>query len=161
MAFMADLNRCAELAGQNIWVSDGPDAGSKECVAAVKALTGLTSTGTSLWRRGKKVKGNSILPGTAIATFPLGSLGSFRYKGHAAIFVGYEAGGIKVYDQWGPSPGNQDGKRFGTRIIRYKCGGHVSNDGEALFIIELAEVPSNEPALCGPTSCYSQLTCHS
>jgi len=153
MPFMADLNRCRDLAAQNIWVSDGPDAGSKECVAAVKALTALLSVSTSLWRRGKKVKGNNILPGTAIATFPRKSNGEFRFKGHAAIFVSETATGIIAYDQWGPND-NRPGKVFGKRLILFRCADHVSDDAEALFVIELIEEPSNEPALCGPSSSY-------
>jgi hypothetical protein len=154
MAFMADLNRCKELAAQNIWVSNGPDAGSKECVVAVKALTALINVSTNLWRRGKKVKGNNILPGTAIATFPIKSNGKFRFKGHAAIFVNETAAGIMVYDQWKPSASDPDGKHFGKREIDYLCTRYVSNDAEAFFVIELAEEPSNEPALCSSSSYY-------
>jgi hypothetical protein len=156
MAFMADLDKCAELAAQNIWVNKAPDLNSRECVASVKALTGVPQT--TLWRRGKKVKGNSILPGTAIATFPILSNGKFRFKGHAAIFVKYEAGGIVVYDQWGSGPvlpgQTLPGVPFHKRTIEYRCSGGVSNDGEALFVIELAEEPSNEPALCSSSSYY-------
>jgi len=149
MAFMADLSRCKDLAAQNDWVSDGPDAGSKGCVAAVKALTGLIMTPTALWRRGMKVKDNNILPGTAIATFPimLGNGNSFRFKGHAAIFVGYTAGGFEVYHQW-------DGVPFHRKELRYKCSGYVSNDADAFYVIELQEVSSNEPALCSSGSFY-------
>jgi hypothetical protein len=157
MAFVADLNTCATLAAQNDWVSGGPDAGSKECVVSVKALTALLGVSTSLWRRGKKVKGNNVLPGTAIATFPIKSNSKFRFKGHAAIFVSEAANGIWVYDQWAPKPSNPTefpGKRFGKRFIRYKCRCHVSDDGEAFFVIELNEVPSSEPALCSSSSTY-------
>ncbi|MDR2925294.1 MAG: BPSL0067 family protein [Azoarcus sp.] len=152
MAFRASLNKCATFTAQNTWVNKAPDQNSKECVAAVKALADAPQT--SVWRRGKKVKGNSIVPGTAIATFPieLGNRKFFRFEGHAAIFVQYTAIGIIVYDQW-------DSKHFGKRLITYRCGGHVSDDGEAFFVIELVEVPSSEPALCSPSSCYSRLTC--
>jgi hypothetical protein len=112
---------------------------------------------TTLWRRGKKVKGNSILPGTAIATFPILSNGKFRFKGHAAIFVRYTAGGIEMYDQWKPSatnPVNNPGRRFSKRTITYDCSGYVSNDAEAFYVIELAEEPSNEPTMCSSTSFY-------
>jgi hypothetical protein len=148
------LSTCATLAAQNDWVSSGSDAGSKECVVSVKALTALSGVSTLLWRRGKKVKGGNILPGTAIATFPIKSNGEFRFKGHGAIFVSEEASGIWVYDQWAPKPSNPEGKRFGKRLIRYKCSGHVSDDGEAFFVIELHEFPSSEPALCSSSSTY-------
>lgn len=151
MAFMANLNVCAEKAAQNIWVTGSSDPGSQECVVSVKALSGVPQT--SLWRRGKKVKGNNVLPGTAIATFPKsgGNGHGFRFEGHAAIFVRYTATGIEVYDQWKPKP-SSSGKTFGKRVIPFKCWGHVSDDAEAFFVIELAEVPSHEPALCGPSS---------
>jgi hypothetical protein len=150
MAFMADLKKCEELAAKNDWVSSGPDAGSKECVAAVKALAfGGNVVPTSLWRRGKKVVGNSILPGTAIATFPmmLGKGKRFRFKGHSAIFVRYLAGDdIEVYDQY-PVPS----KRFGKRILNNDCSRSVSNNAAAFYVIELYEDPSSQPALCGPS----------
>ncbi|MDR2925216.1 MAG: BPSL0067 family protein [Azoarcus sp.] len=154
MPFVANLKECETLAAKNIWVNKAPDVNSKECVAAVKAMTGLLGVGTSRWRRGKKVKSNSISPGTAIATFPIEveDRERFRFKGHAAIFVRHAATGIIVYDQW-------DNKRFSTRLINYRCSGHVSDDGEAFFVIELAEVLSSEPALCSLSSCYSELTC--
>jgi len=149
MAFMADLNKCKDLAAKNDWVSSGADAGSKGCVAAVKALTDLMKVPTALWRRGKKVKGNNILPGTAIATFPIkqGDEDGFRYKGHAAIFVAYTARGFEAYHQWISTP-------FHKSELKYKCSGYVSNDAEAFYVIELQEVSSDDPALCGSTSSY-------
>lgn len=143
MAFTTTISTCEEKAALNDWVSGQADAGSRECVAAVKKLTGAPQT--SLWRRGIKVKGNNIVPGTAIATFPimLGNGDRFRFKGHSAIFVEYTAKGIWVYDQY-PSPA----KPFGKRKLEYLCSSNISNDAEAFFVIELEEVPSGEPALC-------------
>ncbi|MDR1423032.1 MAG: BPSL0067 family protein [Azoarcus sp.] len=152
MGFIANLNRCEELAARNDWISSGPDAGSRECVAAVKALAfGSRVVPTSLWRRGKKVMGNNVLPGTAIATFPvmLGEGEKFRFKGHSAIFVGYFAGGIEVYDQYPDPP-----KSFGKRPLYNRCGHYVGNDAGAFYVIELNEDASGEPALCGPSSRY-------
>ena len=140
---MADFSKCEELAKKNEWVSSGTDSGSRECAVAVKALTGAPAT--SLWRRGKKVKGNnSILQGTAIATFPdKGSDGKFHYKGHAAIFVKHTSDGIEVYDQWGGGavlPGQTlPGTPFHKRTIRYG-GRRVSNDAEEFYVIEDREV---------------------
>ena len=162
MAFVADLNTCEAKVALNTWVSGQADidAGKeRECPACVKKLTGAPQT--SLWRRGKKVKGNSnILPGTAIATFKimLGNGNRFRYKGHAAIFKGFTAGGIEVYDQWANGPvlpgQTQSGVPFHKRIIEYLCGGYISNDAEAFFVVELAEVPPTEPAVCNSVSSY-------
>lgn len=151
MPYTASLVVCEEKARNNDWVNKVPDQGSKECVASVKALcNGIPQT--TQWRRGKKVKGNSISPGTA--TFPRKVGDTFLFSGHAAIFVRDTGSGIEVYDQWKPSTLNPAGKRFSKRVIRYKCSGHVSDDGEAFFVVEPLQVNSNEPALCSSLSTY-------
>ena len=80
----------------------GQDVGSGQCVALVQAAdpsVGLTRT----WAEGAQVQGNTqIQPGTAIATFD----SSGRYanatdgSSHAAIYLGQNAQGIQVMDQW-------------------------------------------------------------
>jgi hypothetical protein len=40
MAFLADLGVCEEKAALNTWATSPADPGSKQCVAAVKALAG-------------------------------------------------------------------------------------------------------------------------
>ncbi|MDR2093489.1 MAG: BPSL0067 family protein [Azoarcus sp.] len=164
MGFIVDLKKCAELAAKNEWVSTQVDIDAgygRECTAAVKALIASAEGkvwSTSAWRRGKKVVGNNIMPGTAIATFPIknGKTGEFRFKGHAAILVEYYGKDIVVYDQWKPNPAiiNDTGNPFSKRKISPKCDDYVSNDAEAFFVIELVEEPSGEPALCGKTSNY-------
>jgi len=146
MAYIADLTECAELAEKNEWVSIGADRGSKECVAAVKALAinKVKLMSTSAWRRGKKVLGNDVLPGTAIATFPimLGDGERFRYEGHAAIFVSKTDTTLTVYHQWAAKP-------FHKGVISPNCAGRVSNDAEAYYVIELHEEPSeDDPNAC-------------
>ena len=118
------------------------------CVTAVKALAGAPAT--TSWRRGKKVKGNSVASGTAIATFGKVKNGHFAFKGHAAIFAGYEDG-LAMYDQWGGSTDEQR-KRFSSRVVPFNCDDYVSNDWEAFYVIELTEDPSGYPMLCGPAS---------
>lgn len=145
MPFLANLDVCAELERQAKWAEAASDPGSKECVVAVKGLAGAPATG--LWRRGEKVRGNNILPGTAIATFPIKSNGQFRFKGHAAIFIRYTASSFEVYDQWNEV-------HLHRREMTKFCEGYVSNDAEAFYVIELSEHPSDDPALCGPTSNY-------
>ena len=118
------------------------------CATAVKALTGAPAT--TSWRRGKKVKGNSIASGTAIATFGKAKNGHFTFKGHAAIFAGYEDG-LAMYDQWwNESPIYR--RHFSRRVVPYRCGDYVSNDGEAFYVIELTEDPNGDPMFCGPAS---------
>ena len=66
-----------------------------ECVALVRKLTGAPEA--KKWDSGSLVRGNqTIQPGTAIATFDKGS----RYRGHAAIYLGQDAKGLIVFDQW-------------------------------------------------------------
>ncbi|APR85680.1 Hypothetical protein A7982_11029 [Minicystis rosea] len=70
--------------------------GSKECVALVQEWAGAPHGAASSWHRGAKVLGNShIARGTAIATFVNG-----HYDGHAAVYLGETADGIRVFDQW-------------------------------------------------------------
>ena len=78
----------------------GQSVGSGECVALVQATSnvGLTST----WTPGDVVQGNTNLAaGTVIATF--GSDGTYTNtygQSHAAIYLGQDATGIQVEDQW-------------------------------------------------------------
>jgi hypothetical protein len=71
-----------------------PPVGDGECVALVKAAANI-STATPAWRPGVAVKGANLREGTAIATFING-----RYIGHAALYLGQNAEGIQVVDQW-------------------------------------------------------------
>ncbi|CAD7854675.1 MAG: hypothetical protein [Olavius algarvensis Gamma 1 endosymbiont] len=90
--------------------------------AAGKPL-GLTST----WKEGIRVKGNRIIPGTAIASFREG-----RYANdHATIFIRETKIGLEVWDQW-------DGKLWGTRMLRFDYNGNTpySNDGDLFSVIE-------------------------
>jgi len=72
------------------------------------------------------VKGNlAVRPGTMIATFD----DDGRYKGHAAIYESQTSVGLTVYDQW-------SGRKFQPRIIEFRGGGYVSNDGDAFYVVE-------------------------
>jgi hypothetical protein len=76
------------------WIGQRP-VGTGECVALVRAATGAPRS--TEWRPGVRVQGNAdIRPGTAIAIFD----DTGRYTGHAAIYLGQDAGGIRVIDQW-------------------------------------------------------------
>ncbi|HTO87117.1 MAG TPA: BPSL0067 family protein [Thermoanaerobaculia bacterium] len=90
--------------------SDELDTG--HCARLVQIATGAPKA--SFWRRGEKVRGNSIIAyGTAIATFELGGLfdelticGPVLYTNrtdhtaHAALYVSQDENGIKMIDQW-------------------------------------------------------------
>ena len=82
------------------WIGQ-PSVGSGQCVALVQQATGAPLA--AQWRRGALVKGNMALrPGIAIATFdPDGRYGNHTDgRSHAAIYLGQDAHGIRVIDQW-------------------------------------------------------------
>ena len=73
--------------------------GSKQCVALVQLEAGAPITST--WREGAAVRGNqTIARGTAIATFVNGRYASNAHGNHAALYMGQDATGITVMDQW-------------------------------------------------------------
>ena len=73
--------------------------GTAQCVALIQAHT--KAPNTSLWREGAAVRGNLTLPvGTAIATFVKGRYLSKPHGNHAAFYVGQDACGLYVVDQW-------------------------------------------------------------
>lgn len=82
----------------------GQSVGNGQCVALVQATSdvGLTAT----WSPGQQVQGNTdIAVGTVIATF--GSDGTYMNtsgQSHAAIYLGQNATGIQVEDQWSGQP---------------------------------------------------------
>lgn len=89
---------------------------------------------TIVWRRGISVKDTSleaISRGTAIATFdehrryPIDGSGR-----HAAVFLGKNAIGIQVLDQW-----NSQGEVL-LRTIRFNNPGKRSNNGDTYHVIE-------------------------
>jgi hypothetical protein len=72
-----------------------PSVGTGKCVPLVQAAAGAPRS--TEWRRGVPVHGSTtIRPGTAIATFDSDG----RYTGHNAIYLGQDANGIQVVDQW-------------------------------------------------------------
>ena len=109
----------------------GRRIGSGQCVAYVQAACGAPHT--SQWRRGMKVRGNAVAPGTAIATFDAdGRYGNHTDgRSHGAILIAEEAGGLRVWDQWLGQPVHQ-------RLIRFQGGqgGRWVNDGDRFFVIE-------------------------
>ena len=83
------------------------------------------------WRKGKQVKGGSIAPGTAIASFREGAV-KFA-NDHAAIFVEETAEGIVVYDQF-----NHPAKPWGKRTLRFDYPKNdYSNNGGLFYVIDL------------------------
>jgi len=102
-----------------------------QCVEFVKKCSGAPSA--SSWRKGVKVMGNqNMSKGIAIATFDSnGRYPNNATGNHAAIYIGQDATGIWVYDQW---------VRKGCvskRYIRLKgTTGMSSNDADDYYVIE-------------------------
>ncbi len=114
---------------------DKKPVGTKQCVALVKHYTSAPQT--ARWKQGEAVKGNTKLKtGTAIATFVKGKYPNRRHGNHAAFYIGQDARGIWVVEQWS-----------GAQIIRKhhltfkgknKNGAYVSpsSNGDAFSVIE-------------------------
>lgn len=108
----------------------GQVVGDGQCVAFVKAASGAPAT--SLWKQGALVKNSSIPAGTAIATFdPNGTYGNHTDgTSHGAIYVGQNAAGLQVWDQWTGQPVHQ-------RTIRFQNGAAKPvNDGDKFYVVE-------------------------
>jgi hypothetical protein len=113
-----------------------PNVGSKQCVALVKTFAGTPPS--SLWRQGIEVKGNQqqIKVGTAIATFVHGKYPNHPTGNHAALYVGQDALGIWVVDQWSTSGTIR--KRRLPFLGKDKAGAFLtpSNNGDAFSVVE-------------------------
>ena len=109
--------------------------GTGQCVALVQAAdssVGLTAT----WTQGSAVQGNtSLQPGTAIATFgPNGTYtNSTDGSSHAAIYLGQNAQGIQVEDQWVGHPAS-------VRTIAWSSttSSSAANNGSAFYVVSHA-----------------------
>lgn len=108
--------------------------GHTECVEFVRQVT--SAPHTTHWKQGRRIstaRSGEIAPGTAIATFdskghyPMDALGK-----HAAIYLGHDANGITVLDQW-----NAQGE-VKERSIRFKrpLGTKRSNDADTFYVVE-------------------------
>ena len=113
----------------------GQSVGSGQCVALVQAAdpsVGLTAT----WTQGAAVQGNtSLQPGTAIATFNSNGQYANAMDGssHAAIYLGQNAQGIQVEDQWSGQPAS-------LRTIYWTDpnSSRAANNGSAFYVVSHA-----------------------
>ena len=111
------------------------NVGTGQCVALVQAAdssVGLTAT----WTQGSAVQGNtSLQPGTVIATF--GANGTYTNStdgsSHAAIYLGQNAQGIQVEDQWVGHPAS-------IRTIAWTSttSSSAANNGSAFYVVSHA-----------------------
>ena len=113
----------------------GQVVGDGHCVAFVKAACGCPAT--VLWKRGALVKGIPLMPGTAIATFdpPSGEHPDGKYgnhtdgRSHAALYLGQDATGIRVLDQWVTQPVHE-------RVLRFDDAKKDINNGNKFYVVE-------------------------
>ena len=85
---------------------------NQECASLTKALDPRLGA-ASTWKKGDAVQGNgSLKPGTAIATFNFGnsygppnSPGGASGVSHTGIYLGQDASGVQILDQWNGSGG--------------------------------------------------------
>jgi hypothetical protein len=112
----------------------GQSVGSGQCVALVQAAdpsVGLTAS----WTQGAAVQGNtSLQPGTAIATFNSNGQYANATNGssHAAIYLGQNAQGMQVEDQWSNQPAS-------IRTIPWNNPtGTAANTGSSFYVINHA-----------------------
>jgi hypothetical protein len=113
----------------------GRSTGSGQCVALVRATNPAIGS-TAHWVRGDAVRGNaSLQPGTAIATFaPSGHYAnSTDGSSHSTIYLGQNAHGVQVLDQWAGSPA-------AVRTIPWSNPGAVAaNTGGAFHVVNVAQ----------------------
>ncbi|HJS87272.1 MAG TPA: BPSL0067 family protein [Acetobacteraceae bacterium] len=113
--------------------------GTGQCVPLVQQATGAPLT--SQWHRGALVKGNmNIRPGTAIATFDDdGHYGNHTDgRSHAAIYLGQDAYGIWVIDQWNERRPGQPARRIAphARRISFDDRKKSIDNGNKYYVVE-------------------------
>ncbi len=118
----------------------GVSVGTGQCVALVERAAHTPTT--HHWHRGRRVKGDvDIPPGTAIATFdPGGSYGNHTDgRSHAAIYLGQDASGIQVIDQWINHPQGQKPSPHtaATRTLYFNAvHGADADNGDNFYVID-------------------------
>ena len=121
----------------------GQSVGNGQCVAYTQKAANMPRA--VAWKRGVLVKGNmTIAPGTAIATFdPDGRYGNHTDgSSHAAIYLGQDASGIKVLDQWVGRHRDSQGrlvvapKPVSERTIKFLKTPRIENNGDNYYVVE-------------------------
>ena len=119
-----------DVLGKNKFVNA---LGHTECVEFVRQAAGAPQT--MLWKKGAHVVdavSGAISRGTAIATFD--DNGKYPVDGrgkHAAIYIGHDATGIRVLDQW-----NKQGEVKGRIIHINKPDFPRVNAAKHYYVIE-------------------------
>lgn len=110
--------------------------GNTECVEFIKQT--LDAPATTAWRQGQRIirlpphAPDPVARGTAIGTFVNGRYPQTGNSGmHAAIYLGQDAQGIHVLDQW-----RAQGRVLPRTIPWQPRRPGLSNDGTAFSVIE-------------------------
>ena len=116
-----------------------PSVGTGECVPLVQQATGAPHT--SAWRQGALVQGDTALaPDTAIATFDAaGRYANHSEGNHAAIYLGQDASGIRVIDQWNNRRGGRITSQHSPQeqtIHFNNPRGNIVNRGEECYVVQ-------------------------
>ncbi|NPT37308.1 BPSL0067 family protein [Paraburkholderia xenovorans] len=126
MSYVADMIEASSLKGQLV--------GNGQCVTFVHAV--VSTPPSSAWHRGENVRTATLTSlGTVIATFdPNGRYGNHTDgRSHAAIYLGRNAVGIQVLDQWN----GHTAQPAHERTIRFRNGyGVKANDGDQFYVVE-------------------------
>jgi hypothetical protein len=126
------LAHAETFVGQVLSDDEGWNKTKGECATGVQYVfykAGKPLGKTATWRKGKKVRGNHIAPGTAIASFRDNS-DRFR-NDHAAILVKQTKQGLVVYDQYNHPP-----KKWGKRTLWFRKNKDYSNNGDLFYVIK-------------------------
>lgn len=125
-----DLAHAATFDGQALADEPGWKVNKGECATGLQYVfykAGKPLGKTATWKQGPKVRGNSIPPGTAIASFRNG-----KYSNdHAAILIRETKDGLEVWDQFNNPP-----KPWGRRTLRFSKNKDRSNNGNMFFVIQ-------------------------
>jgi hypothetical protein len=116
--------------------------GNGQCVAFVRAAAQVGHTST--WTRGESVRGARLVVGTAIATFDKNGKYANDTSGlsHAAIYLGQDAIGVQVLDQWVKKKHLANGAvdleviNVHERTLRFQDNASAVNDGRNYYVIE-------------------------
>ena len=110
---------------------EGRKVGTGQCVALVQAASHVPNTAS--WKQGIRVLSASageIAVGTVIATMEDGHYANHSHGNHAAIYLGHDATGIYVIDQWIGHPAR-------PRFIQDRGNqGSPSNDASKFYVVE-------------------------
>lgn len=111
-----------------------PVKGNGQCAVLVEMLAGAPRA--EFWKKGVGVRGATILPGTAIATFDASGKYPNKSTGnHAALYMKQDGHGIEVIEQY---KGLEFIKRRKIRFMNGKPAYHnnLANDADGYSVIE-------------------------